>query len=169
MGWLVQINVCNSSNPQSLGGVSPPWALYQGSVLDPLGDLKRSLDPSPTHVPPNPKSWIRPWYPLVYLPFFDWLERYHFHLILHLSCITELLIIYNKYDQAVLSMHTYYDTGIVIYAHRTIESIVWSRVYVCQRIYYVDLFSNLKIIEINELFSDLFVCIDLVFSNVAIF
>ena len=58
MGWLVQINVCNSSNPQSLGGVSPPWALYQGSVLDPLGDLKRTLDPSPTHAPliPNPGS-----------------------------------------------------------------------------------------------------------------
>jgi hypothetical protein len=61
MGWLVQINVCNSSNPQSLGGVSATWALYQGSVLDPLGDLKQSLDPSPTHAPHNPKSWIRPW------------------------------------------------------------------------------------------------------------
>jgi hypothetical protein len=57
--WLNEL--CNSSNPQSLRGVSPPCALYQGSVLDPLGDLKRSLDPSPTHAPPpNPKSWIRP-------------------------------------------------------------------------------------------------------------
>ena len=45
------VNVCNSSNPQSLWGASSPWAPYQGSALDP--------DPLPTHAPPN-KSWIRP-------------------------------------------------------------------------------------------------------------
>jgi hypothetical protein len=37
-----------------------PCAPYQGSVMDPLGDHKRSPDPSPTHAPPNPKSWVRP-------------------------------------------------------------------------------------------------------------
>jgi hypothetical protein len=31
---------------------------YQGSILEPRGDLKRSPDPSPTHAPliPNPGS-----------------------------------------------------------------------------------------------------------------
>ena len=58
---FVQINVCNSSNPQSLGGrgfahLDPLLGLCPG----PAGDLKRSPDPSPTHAPPNPKSWIAP-------------------------------------------------------------------------------------------------------------
>jgi hypothetical protein len=41
-----------------LRGVSPPWAPYQGSVLDTLRNLKQSPDPSPTHAPliPNPGS-----------------------------------------------------------------------------------------------------------------
>ena len=53
--------------PQSLGvvvvvvgGGLSPWTPHQGSVLEPLGDPKRSPDPSPTHAPPDPKSWIRP-------------------------------------------------------------------------------------------------------------
>ena len=46
------VNVCNSSNPQSLWGATSPWAPYQGSALDP--------DPLPAHAPPNHKSWIRP-------------------------------------------------------------------------------------------------------------
>ena len=66
VGWfkIVQINVCNSSNPQSLGGrgfahLDPLLGLCPG----PAGDFKRSPDPSPTHAPPPPpypKSWIRP-------------------------------------------------------------------------------------------------------------
>ena len=63
MVWLVQkcrSNKCNSSNPQSLGGrgfahLDPLLGLCPG----PAGELKRSPDPSPTHTPPNPKSWIR--------------------------------------------------------------------------------------------------------------
>ena len=68
MVWLVQN--CRSNKcmyflrPPELwggGGGLSPWTPYQGSVLEPLGDLKRSPDPSHTHAPPNPKSWIRPW------------------------------------------------------------------------------------------------------------
>ena len=49
--------------PRAYGGggfvsLDPLLGLFPG----PDGDLKRSLDPSPTHAPPNPKSWIRPWY-----------------------------------------------------------------------------------------------------------
>jgi hypothetical protein len=51
----------NTLSSPELRGVSPPCAPYQGSVLNTLGNLKRSPDPSPTHAPPNPKSWIRPW------------------------------------------------------------------------------------------------------------
>jgi hypothetical protein len=36
--------------------LGPLPGLYPG----PAGDLKRSPDPSPTHAPPNHKSWIRP-------------------------------------------------------------------------------------------------------------
>jgi hypothetical protein len=43
--------------PRASGGLSPP-----GPCLGPAGDLKRSSGPSPTHAPPNHKSWIRPWY-----------------------------------------------------------------------------------------------------------
>ena len=59
MVWLfkivVQINVCNSSNPKSFRGAGS-WAPYQGSALDPLGTW--SPDPSPTYVPitTNPGS-----------------------------------------------------------------------------------------------------------------
>ena len=45
-------------SPRPGGGIFP-WAPYQGSVLEQLGDLKRSPDPSPTHAPPlipNPGS-----------------------------------------------------------------------------------------------------------------
>ena len=55
----LQINVCNSSNPQSLGGrgfahLDPLLGLCPG----PAGDLKQSPDPSPTHAPliANPGS-----------------------------------------------------------------------------------------------------------------
>ena len=58
MVWLVQN--CRSNKcmyflrPPELrgGGGLSPWTPYQGSVLEPLGDLKRSPDPSPTHAPP---------------------------------------------------------------------------------------------------------------------
>jgi hypothetical protein len=48
-------------NPQSFrgGGALPPWAPYQGSTLDQLGTLSGPQTPSPTHAPPNHKSWIR--------------------------------------------------------------------------------------------------------------
>ena len=61
MVWLVQIHVCNSSNPQSLRGwgVRPLDPLL-GLCPGPAGDRKRSPDPSPTHAPPplipNPGS-----------------------------------------------------------------------------------------------------------------
>ena len=69
MVWLVQncrsIKCLQFLKPPELmregGGASPPWAPYQDSVYDPLGDIKRSPDPSPTHAPPNHKSWIRSW------------------------------------------------------------------------------------------------------------
>ena len=60
MVWLVQN--CRSNKclqflkPPGLPGVLAPWAPCQGSALNPLGTLKRSLDPSPTHTPLNPKS-----------------------------------------------------------------------------------------------------------------
>ena len=66
MVWLfkivVQINVCNFSNPQSFRGALPPWAHYQGSVLDPLGTLSGPQTPRILTPPPNHKSWIRPWW-----------------------------------------------------------------------------------------------------------
>ena len=39
-------------------GLRPPWAPYQGSAYDPVGDSMRSPDPSPTHAPltTNPGS-----------------------------------------------------------------------------------------------------------------
>jgi hypothetical protein len=43
-GWfkiVVQINICNSSNPQSFGGLSPLGPL-PGLCLGPTGDLKQS-------------------------------------------------------------------------------------------------------------------------------
>ena len=43
--------------PQSLRG----WGGGGFVPLNPLLDLLRSPDPSPTHAPSNPKSWIRPW------------------------------------------------------------------------------------------------------------
>jgi hypothetical protein len=45
--------------PRASGGLSPLGPL-PGLCLGPAGDLKRSPDPSPTHAPPNHKSWIRP-------------------------------------------------------------------------------------------------------------
>jgi hypothetical protein len=39
---------------------SAPLDPLLGLCPGPDGDLKRSPDPSPTHAPPNPKSWIRP-------------------------------------------------------------------------------------------------------------
>ena len=58
MVWLVQN--CRSNKcmyflrPPELrgGGGLSPWTPHQGSVLEPLGDLKRSPDPSPTNAPP---------------------------------------------------------------------------------------------------------------------
>ena len=43
--------------PRAQGDFAP-WVPYRGSVLDPLGNPKRSSDPSPTHAPliPNPGS-----------------------------------------------------------------------------------------------------------------
>jgi hypothetical protein len=38
--------------PRVSGGLCPPGPPTQGSALDP--------DPSPTHAPPNNKSWIHP-------------------------------------------------------------------------------------------------------------
>ena len=38
------------------GGGFAPWAPYQGPAYDPLGDIKRSPDPSPTHAPPPPTT-----------------------------------------------------------------------------------------------------------------
>jgi hypothetical protein len=64
MVWLVQKNVCNSSNPQSLGGVLPPDPLL-GLFPGFAGDLNRYPDPSPTHASliSNPGSapdkWVR--------------------------------------------------------------------------------------------------------------
>ena len=63
MVWLVQNCRSNKSmyflRPPELRGGLSPWAPYQGSILEPRGDLKRSPDPSPTHAPPlipNPGS-----------------------------------------------------------------------------------------------------------------
>ena len=47
------------SKPRSFRGLCPRSPL-PGHSPGPAGDLKRSLDPSPTFVPPNTKSWIRP-------------------------------------------------------------------------------------------------------------
>ena len=65
MVWLVQN--CRSNKcmyflrpPELRGGGVSPWAPYQGSVLEPLGDLKRSPDHSPTHASPNPNPGSTP-------------------------------------------------------------------------------------------------------------
>ena len=52
MVWLVQ----NCRSNKCMYFLRPPE--LRGSVLEPLGDLKRSPDPSPTHAPliPNPGS-----------------------------------------------------------------------------------------------------------------
>ena len=42
------------------GGTLHPWGPLQGLCPGPTGALKRSPDSSPTFVPPNTKSWIRP-------------------------------------------------------------------------------------------------------------
>ena len=57
MVWLVQ----NCRSIKCLKFLKPPelrrgrgfatWAPYQGSAYVPLGDIKRSPDPSPTHAP----------------------------------------------------------------------------------------------------------------------
>ena len=57
-----------------------PLGPLPGFYPGPAGDLKRSTDPSPTHAPPNHKSWIRPWLLRLYvnrimdtgLSFLDW-------------------------------------------------------------------------------------------------
>ena len=69
MVWLVQncSNKCLQflKTPELTGvGVGVgfvPLDPLLGLCPGPAGDLKRSPDPSPTHAPPNPKSWIRPW------------------------------------------------------------------------------------------------------------
>ena len=71
MVWLAQncrsIKCLQFLKPPELRGRGlcppPPWAPYQGSAYDPLGDIKRFPDPLPTHAPPNHKSWIRPCHP----------------------------------------------------------------------------------------------------------
>ena len=69
MVWLVQN--CRSNkcllflkSPELPGGLRPLGPLL-GICLGPAGDLKRFPDPSPTHAPPNHKSWIRPWLLLI--------------------------------------------------------------------------------------------------------
>ena len=52
-------NFLNTQNPGASGGIRPRGSL-PGQSPGPAGDLKRSPDPSPTFVPPNTKSWIRP-------------------------------------------------------------------------------------------------------------
>jgi hypothetical protein len=47
--------------PSELQGGFVPLGPLLGLCPGPAGDLKRSADPSPTHAPPNHKSWIRPW------------------------------------------------------------------------------------------------------------
>ena len=72
MVWLVQN--CRSikclqflKSPELRGGgVSPPWAPYQGSAYDPLGDIKRFPDPSPTHAPLITNPGSAPDYPVRY-------------------------------------------------------------------------------------------------------
>ena len=49
------------SKPRSFRGELRPWCPLPGLCPGPTGDLKRSPDPSQTFVPPNTKSWIRPW------------------------------------------------------------------------------------------------------------
>ena len=66
MVWLVQncrsIKCLQFLKPPELwrggGGGFAPWEPYQGSAYDPLGDIKRSPEPSPTHAPltTNPGS-----------------------------------------------------------------------------------------------------------------
>ena len=69
MVWLVQN--CRSNKclipkiPRASGGKAPLGPL-PGFYSGPAGDLKRSPDPSPTHAPPNHKSWIRPWLQWIY-------------------------------------------------------------------------------------------------------
>jgi hypothetical protein len=46
--------------PRASGGLGPLGSLL-GLCPGPTGDRMRSPDPSPTHAPPNHKSWIRPW------------------------------------------------------------------------------------------------------------
>ena len=62
MVWLVQINVCNSSNPPELTGwgVRPPGPPTRALPWTRWGpeEVPRSLSYSR---PPNSKSWIRPW------------------------------------------------------------------------------------------------------------
>ena len=67
MVWLVQnyrsikcLQFLKPPELRSVCGGGGNWAPYQGSAYDPLGDMKRTPDPSPTHAPPNHKSWIRP-------------------------------------------------------------------------------------------------------------
>ena len=65
-GWfkiVVQINVCNSSNPQSFRGASPPphpRGPLPGLYRRPVADLKAVHRPLAYSRPPNHKSWIRP-------------------------------------------------------------------------------------------------------------
>ena len=69
MVWLVQncrsIKCLQFLKPPELmrggGGGFAPLGPLPGLCLRPAGDIKRSPDPSPTHAPPNHKSWIRPW------------------------------------------------------------------------------------------------------------
>jgi len=76
MVWLVQ----NCRSNKCLQFLKPPelpggFALLcpvPGLCSGPDGDLKQSPDPSPTHAPPNHKSWIRPWSSLASLVIFDW-------------------------------------------------------------------------------------------------
>ena len=51
----------NTQSPGASGGQRAPRGPLPGLCPEPAGDLKQSPDPSPTFVPPNTKSWIRPW------------------------------------------------------------------------------------------------------------
>ena len=54
--------------PRASGGLSPPWALYQGSALDPLGTLSGPQTPRLLTPPPPIPQILDP--PLVMETFF---------------------------------------------------------------------------------------------------
>ena len=58
MVWLPVVQNCRSIKclqffkpPELRRGAWPPLGPFQGSAYDPLGDIKRSTVPSPTHAP----------------------------------------------------------------------------------------------------------------------